>query len=474
MKKVFWSFIFFLFLTIPYAPVVLAGSSGLGPERLLSDADMTNTSAMSREDVQAFLSRGSLQHYITKDAFGVKRSAADIIMQASLAFQLNPQLLLVTLQKEQSLVEDSSPSQNQLDWAMGYAICDDCAKSDPRLQKYRGFGNQVYQAAKHFRDAYLTNLETNGTTTSGYGPGIESIIDGTALIPQNNATAALYTYTPHLHGNLNFMAIWSRWFTKNYPTGTLIQSTSTGAVWLVQDGKKRPIVSRAALASRFNIASIVPTDTFTIASYPNGSPINFPNYSILRSPSGSLYLIVDDTRRAFVSLDAFHENGFMDDDIVDATDADLSSYTEGEPITASMTHLQGELMQDKKTGGVFFVNGDVKSPILSREILRARFPQKSIEPTTEEALSRYTTGPAITFPDGTLIGVQGESEVFVLEQGKRRPIADAATFLTYGWKWNQIYWTNERSVLLEPLGTTISNKLATEENLIETASNTNL
>lgn len=473
MNKVFWSFIFTLFLSAQCAPVVFAIGNAPSPERLLSDADMTNADAMTKEDIQAFLSRGSLDRYKTRDAHGVVKSAADIILNTSREFQLNPQLLLVTLQKEQSLVEDPSPSQNQLDWAMGYAICDDCSKSDPRLQKYRGFGNQVYQAAKHFREAYLTNLETNGTTTSGYGPGIQSIIDGTALIPENNATAALYTYTPHLHGNLNFMSIWSRWFTKNYPTGTLIQNKKTGAVWLVQDGLKRPIISKAALASRFNAAAIVPTDSFTISSYPDGKPINFPNYSLLRSVTGSVYLIVDDTKRGFVSLDAFHEAGFMEDDIVDATSEDLTSYTEGDPITSVATTFQGQLFQDQKTGGIFFVNGDVKQPVISREILSARFPRTQIKKASAVSLAKYTTSSPILFPDGTLVGVRGSSEVFVIEQGKRRSIADAATFLTYGWKWNQIYWTNERSVLLQPLGKTLSNKLPVQTTL-QTASNTNL
>ena len=34
----------------------------------------------------------------------------------------------------------------------------------------------------------------------------------------------------------------------------------------------------------------------------------------------------------------------------------------------------------------------------------------------------------------------------------RRHIRDEATFATFGWKWNQIIWTNERAVLLHALG----------------------
>lgn len=420
---------------------------------------MTNVSSMTREEIHAFLSRGSLGTYRTKNAQGELKYATDIILDAARTFNLNPQLLLVTLQKEQSLVEDPSPSQNQLDWAMGYAICDSCSKSDPRLQTYKGFGNQVYQAARNFRESYLQKLESSGTTKSGYGPGIQTRIDETVLTPQNNATAALYTYTPHLHGNFNFMSIWNRWFTKNYPTGTLLQDKKSGAVWLIQDGKKRPIISWAALASRFNPSAIIPTNAQTLASYPEGTPINFPNYSLLRDPSGNIFLITDDAKRKFVSMRAFHDAGFIQDDVVEATYADLSAFSDAEPIQEKTARVYGTLVQDARTGGIFHVTGETKSPVFSKEILLARFGNMRITSQSTESLRSLKTEHPVLFPDGTLVGARGSADVFVIESGMRRPIQDAATFLTYGWKWHQIYWTTERAVLLHPLGTTLSTKL---------------
>jgi len=443
-------------------PLVYAAENIPSPERLLSDENMTNTQAMTLEEVQAFLARGYLGTYRTQDAFGVTRSAAEIIMQTAQAFQMNPQVILVTLQKEQSLVESSRPSQKQLDWAMGYAICDDCSMQDPQLQKYKGFGKQVYQATKRFRDAYLTNLETKGVTSSGHGPGIQSIIDGTALLIENNATAALYTYTPHLHGNINFMQIWNRWFVNKFPTGTLLQDKSSGSVWLIQDGQKRPIISRAALASRFNTSAIIPVRASLLEDYPEGKPIQFPNYSLLRTPNGSVYLIVDDTRRGFVSMQAFQDTGFKQDEIVDATYEDISAFTEGDLIFPSSSALQTTLWQDVQTGGIFAINGDEKHPIFSREILRTQFPSAAIHPAKTEKLHALKTSSPVLFPDGTLVGAVGSPDVFVIEEGKRRLIEDAATFLTYGWKWHQIYWTTERAALLHPLGEPVSTKLQNE------------
>lgn len=332
MRTFFSSIVFIIFLTTMIPSIVLAAPQAPSPEHLLSDTDMTDVDAMTRAEIQTFLEKGALARYKTKDVKGVTRSAADIIANAAKEFSLNPRVILVLLQKEQSLVESTKTTQKQLDWAMGYAICDDCSKSDPRLQKYRGFGKQVHYASERIREAYLSKLLTNGMTTAGYGPGIESIIDGSALVPQNNATAALYTYTPHKQGNVNFMNIWNRWFTKTFPDGTLIQSRTTGAVWLVQDGKKRPIISEAVLKSRFNTNTIVPTSISVIEQYPDGAPIDFPNYSLLRAPNGSIFLIVDNVRRGFVSMRAFHNAGFTIDDVIPVEGKDLKPYKEGSLI----------------------------------------------------------------------------------------------------------------------------------------------
>ncbi|MGZ6005516.1 MAG: FG-GAP repeat domain-containing protein [Candidatus Saccharimonadales bacterium] len=70
----------------------------------------------------------------------------------------------------------------------------------------------------------------------------QSIIDGTVVTIINGATAALYNYTPHLHGNLSFFNIFTGWFgnpntpcfgTTNVaatPSGTQIFTNKYGSV----------------------------------------------------------------------------------------------------------------------------------------------------------------------------------------------------------------------------------------------------
>lgn len=470
MMRFFLSLFLLFTLLVPqslFAQAALQEDFIFDPNLLASDEQMLDTYSTTKTEVAFWLEQGSLAQLQTTDVHGSTRSALDIIWNASQEFGINPRFLLVLLQREQSLVEDDHPTQDQLDWAMGYAVCDDCAKSDPRIQKFKGFGNQVHYAAKRIRESYLDDLDTRGFTETGLGPGIATTIDGIAVIPANRATAVLYTYTPHLHGNKNFVRIWGRWFDARHVDGSLLQDKTTGGIWLIQNGQRRPIASKAAFYSRFHPQNIIQVGPSLIEQYPMGNPIRFPNYSLLRSPGGTVYLIVDDERRGFTSQEAFRALGFSSDEIVDAGWDDLNLYQESEPITTQTVYPQGALLQDQSSGGVYFVRNGVKQPIMSREILSAHFQKPTIIPMKTDDLHAYETGDPLPFPDGTLIAAQGSPDVFIVTQGKRRPILDEATFLSFGWQWHQIVWTSERSVLLHPLGDPLQFDLVEEEPSIE-------
>lgn len=452
MRRKFLSLFLVLTTIISAFPGTVFAEEPFNPHFLVSDDEMTDIFAMSHGELQTFLNRGALGSYIGTDVLGRRLPAADIIWQESQRFGINPQFLLALLQREQSLVLDKDPTEKQLDWAMGYAICDDCSMNDPLLQKYKGFGKQVHHAAKRIRESYLADLAERGETISGVGPGKLAVIDGQPIFPANKATAVLYTYTPHLHGNKNFVRIWNKWFHREYPSGSLLQDASTGGIFLIQFGKKRPITSRTAFYTRFNPNQLITVKPSELESYENGAPISFPNYSLLRSPRGTVYLLVDDTIRGIASMEAFRQIGFNPDELVDVTDEDLAPYAEGPPITVETKNPQGLLLQDPRNGGIVYVKEEKKHPIFSREVLDNRFAGWPINPGKPETLDTYSEAEPVKLKDGTLAAVPGSPDVFIIADGTRRHITDEETFLTYAYKWTNIVWTNERTVLLHPLG----------------------
>ncbi len=126
---------------------------------------------------------------------GGTKSASQIINDVAKACQTNPKVLLVLLQKEQSLVTDDWPWSIQYRSATGYG-CPDTAPCD---SEYYGFFNQVYQAAKAYQrykanpDNY--NYKANRNNTILWHPN--AACGSSNVFIQNQATAGLYIYTPY-------------------------------------------------------------------------------------------------------------------------------------------------------------------------------------------------------------------------------------------------------------------------------------
>ena len=104
-------------------------------------------------------------------------------------------------------------------------------------------------------------------------------------------------------------------------------------------------------------------------------------------------------------------------------------------------------------GTVFLTVGDMRRGFPSRDVLRAHgFVPDEIQDVGWDVLSAYHDGPPVGFPDGTLVRSHDRPDVFLISQCERRPILSERTFLERGWTWDLILWTDERTVALEPLG----------------------
>lgn len=478
---------FFILLFTIYCLLFTAtakAEDNFDPNYIISDFEMLDYDSMTLAEIAEFLQDKSsyLANYITENAYGAKKSAAEIIYDAAVnnydcddialsdgaieaerkvkckkITTVSPKFLLVLLQKEMSLIEDSTPKQSQLDWATGYG-CPDGSSCNPRWQ---GFGKQVNSAALQFKD-YLDNphlytykIGGNYTFTNPYS----TTAQGDVLVtPASQATAALYNYTPHVYnGNYNFYKIWQRYFTRNYPDGSLLQAEGESGVWLIQEGNKRPFLSKGALTSRFDENKIIIVNKSDLDAYVKGAPIKFPNYSLIRSPRGTIFLLVDDKRRGLASSEAFRNIGFNPEEVVDASWEDINGYREGAPITATSTYPTGALLQNKKTGGVYWVSEGEKAPLLDAIFLKTKFKNKNIIPVTPEELENYITVDPCLYGDGELVKSPISSAVYLIADGKKRPFISGEAFEDLGYKWKNIITVSPKVLYLYEEGEMITN-----------------
>lgn len=452
--KITLSLVLFLTLGVPAGGLRAQVSSwlqtGFNPNYLLSDSDLVDYVSWSEEAIQKFLENkpGVLAYKTFVDMDSLEKSAATIIYQACQRYQTNPKVILAILQKEQSLIDNPKPTQYNFDWATGYGRCDACNPDDPAIAKFKGFAKQVDSAAGALR--FFLDTDQNWLKQ----PGLIYSIDSIPIIPANQATANLYTYTPHLEGNYNFWKIWQGWFSKIFPDGIVVQDDN-GQIWLIQNGQKYLFKSKAAFYSRYDAKNLLKAAQTELAQYENGPAIKYPNFSLLKNKKGEIYLLVKNKKR-LIEKQAFRYYGFDPEEAVRVADEDLKPYVNGEPVTVKAKYPLGILLKNSKTGGVYFVADSIKYPIWDKNIIKTNFSNRKMRLATLAELKKYQEGEPVKFEDGTLLKTATSPEIYFISNGERRLIKDEATFDTLGWQKENIVTTTEKTLGLHPLGDSIS------------------
>lgn len=235
-----------------------ASLENFDPGYIISDYQMGNYNSMSEVEIQAFLTKknpclnrdqsyyqrlsannpGIKWHFsdghficLSEELFGdgevigSGETAAHIIWQAAQDYKINPQVLIVLLQKESGLITDPIPNNIDYRTATGYG----CPDTAPCSSEYFGLKNQIRKAASLFRtvlDGGWTNYPL-GENYIQYNPN--SGCGGSVVNIRSLATSALYRYTPYqpnagalaagygsaycgAYGNRNFYLYFEDWF----------------------------------------------------------------------------------------------------------------------------------------------------------------------------------------------------------------------------------------------------------------------
>jgi hypothetical protein len=184
---------------------------------IISDAVFFDSRSMDANAVQAFLNRKGascvagempcLKDYRIDTANqaadpicsgyqgAAQETAGAIIAKAAVACGINPQVLLVLLQKEQSLVTRTRPTNYAYTKATGFG-CPDTAPCNPA---FSGLVSQVYFAARQFQryrvEASRYGYKAGRVNTILYHPN--AACGSSQVYIANQATAGLYNYTPY-------------------------------------------------------------------------------------------------------------------------------------------------------------------------------------------------------------------------------------------------------------------------------------
>lgn len=426
------------------------------------------------------------------------KSAAEIINDVAKACGINPMALIVTLQKEQSLVTDEWPWSIQYRSATGFG-CPDTASCD---SAYYGFFNQVYYAARQFqryvKQSSQYNFQHGRKAYVQYKPN--SGCGSSEIYMETQATAGLYNYTPYQpnaaalnnlygngdscssYGNRNFWRTFNDWFgstisdaftiaNTNHPDGTLVKTFGLPEVYLIINGQRYHVPNIDTFNSHGWSWSEVRQSTAPDKDLPSGGSLTFRGGTLIKGDSApNVYVLRCMDTYCFKdwisSIEVFSGLGFGFIDVLTLPQAQVDGITQDKTITSSDVHLQDQLVLDNSSGKVYLIDTNTKRWVPSVEIFAANHYKWPKVKTVKAGDLALPDGGNVPFPEGALLRANGDNAVYAVNhfravnQGstgsEKRHITSATTFSGLSYRPNDVFVIDSSYTAAYTTGATIS------------------
>jgi hypothetical protein len=473
-KKIFKSI---LILVICILPVVSFAQidPGFNPNKLIDDAIFADTQTFGGpEGIQKFLeiknsilantSPNFLVMLKEPDSVELKtaledpnpnlgrlRTAAELIWDASRHSGLNPQVIIVTLQKEQGLItnhQNSSPDKLQkvLDKAMGFNCPDGggCGNLFPGFyyQLFGNFdsaGNRYLGATKSLIKSYAypegRGPSINGNIARvGQNVNLENITNNPDAPKEqvvnlgNRATAALYRYTPHVfNGNYNFWRFFQEWF--RYPNGTLLTLNGDNRLYIIQNGTKQVVPEFVAKARNLDLTKKIIASPNELSTYPEDKIYGPADNTVVKAEGDNkLYVFIKNVKHP-VSEFVLSQRNLTANPALNISSLESQLFEQGPVLPPSDgTILRGEI--DKS---VYVVENSVLKLFSEFTFKQRKIAGKNVIVVPDVEIGTYQKMGFVAPLDGTLVKASGSQAVYLIEQGLKHPIS-AELFKNRGFK----------------------------------------
>lgn len=490
MKKI-KSYILLLLLALNFVPQHIFAQSvdpNFNPNKLIEDKVFSDTQTFGGpEGIQRFLEiknsvlANTAPEFLVKlkepvatilkqgledpqPALGRLRTAAELIWDASRQSGLNPQVILVTLEKEQSLITGrKNATEAQLQKALDRALGFDCPDSGGCGNLFPGFYYQLFGNFDADGNRYLgatKSLMKSFNTDGGRGPQVKGAvakvgdtinIDNTQGPPYNapaeslitlgnRATAALYRYTPHVfNGNYNFWKFFQDWF--RYPNGTILSLAGDAKTYIIQNGTRQLLPDFVAKARSLNTSSKITVSPNELESYPYDKVLGPADNTIVKVGNvNSSYVFM--ANRAHLASDfVIKQRGINTANMLEVTPEEFGLFETG----AVLTPANGTIIKGQVGAAIYLVeNGSLK--LFSENTFKQRkITSKQIVIVPEEEVAMYPKFGFVPPLDGTLVKPVSSGTVYLIEQGFKKPLS-AELFKNRGFNFKNVVTLSDEEV----------------------------
>jgi len=367
------------------------------------------------------------------------RTAAQLIWDASQSTGLNPQVILVTMEKEEGLIDQQFSSPGAQATAIDHAMGFNCGDAVGCWNLFPGFYYQLFGNLDSSGNRYLgaaKSLMKSFTTNGGRGPayngsvskvGQTIILDNTLggydnIPPQqnvtlaDNATAALYRYTPHVfNGNYNFWKFFQDWF--KYPNGTLVALAGGADTYVIEDGSKQLVPDFVAQARGLNIVGKITISPNEYADYPTGAVYAPADNTVIRTPDGQTYVFINGVKHP-ASAFVIGQRGLSVSSALAVGTSDAGLFTSGTVLPPK----DGTVIRGQTQPAVYLVQNGQIEMYSAYTFAQNKIKAKQIVLVPDAEITTYTQNGFVPPKDGTAFKSSDSPTIYLMQDGLATPL----------------------------------------------------
>lgn len=222
-----------------------------------------------------------------------------------------------------------------------------------------------------------------------------------------------------------------------YPSGTLIKTASSSAVYLIENENRRTFTSGALFEKLgYKWGSILTIAASELNSYPLGANMICPNSTLIRGAGAwTVYLVDGGQKREITSATLLVRLGYNFANVMEIPAATLVDY----PTGTRMTYPVGTLIKAKNGAAVYRVAASGKEEFTSLNVFNASGAKwANIVEISQDEMNLYSTTGIVKYPDGTLLRASGGEKIYAMKNGVAVWIQTAEEFTKAGYKWANV------------------------------------
>jgi len=234
------------------------------------------------------------------------------------------------------------------------------------------------------------------------------------------------------------------------PNNKIVKVPGKPTVYKIEDDTAKPILSAGVFeANGFAWTDLEEISQDELDTYAEGDNLNYPDGTLIKGSGPAVFVVSNGQKRPLVSASAFLGLGYKWGNIKKIRDPEVSEYDTGDPVEEDSSFPDGSLVRLDGTAGVYRIEGGKKKPIRSSDVFVSNgyhWGEILVVPQkNKNRLNQYEPGSDVTYPDGTLIKGSTPS-VYVIDKGVKRPINSADDFAGSGYSWGKIKAVDDSTV----------------------------